>query len=129
MPTDTGSTPDVGRKKVIEAANLWDYNFGLQDHKIPLPHGLEEGVSPPETFDITEVSRAIETRRLLAHSRSNPSSLHKLGCLSSTLFSPFTLNLTKPNLHIPPNKPTSGAGANKNTRRGRSSVDSRSTRF
>lgn len=42
------------KKKVVEEPALWEYNFGLQDPKIPLPHGLVADVSPPETFAVTE---------------------------------------------------------------------------
>lgn len=42
------------REKVLREPNLWEYNFGLQDHKIPLPHGIQERVTPQETYAITE---------------------------------------------------------------------------
>jgi hypothetical protein len=42
------------KQKVLDEPNLWDYNFGLQDPGIPLPHGLQERVSLPETFEVTE---------------------------------------------------------------------------
>lgn len=42
------------RRKVVEEPALWEYNFGLQDPQIPLPHGIVERVTPPETFEITE---------------------------------------------------------------------------
>lgn len=46
------STPK--REKVVKEPALWEYNFGLQDQKLPLPHGIVKDVSPPETFQITE---------------------------------------------------------------------------
>jgi len=42
------------KRKVVEEPALWEYNFGLQDPNLPLPHGLTARVSPPETFQITE---------------------------------------------------------------------------
>jgi len=56
--TDNTSSSDSidseDKKKVVTEPNLWEYNFGLQDPKIPLPHGLVKDVSPPEKFEITE---------------------------------------------------------------------------
>lgn len=42
------------RQKVVEEPELWEYNFGLQDPNIPLPHGLVARVSDPETYQVTE---------------------------------------------------------------------------
>jgi hypothetical protein len=42
------------KQKVLDEPNLWEYNFGLQDPGIALPHGLQERVSLPETFEVTE---------------------------------------------------------------------------
>jgi len=42
------------REKVIREPALWEYNFGLQDHKIPLPHGIVERQTKPESYSITE---------------------------------------------------------------------------
>eukprot|EP00527_Entomoneis_sp_CCMP2396_P007125 CAMPEP_0198142538 /NCGR_PEP_ID=MMETSP1443-20131203/5294_1 /TAXON_ID=186043 /ORGANISM="Entomoneis sp., Strain CCMP2396" /LENGTH=398 /DNA_ID=CAMNT_0043805569 /DNA_START=81 /DNA_END=1277 /DNA_ORIENTATION=+ len=51
----TGTTSQTASKqKVVEAPDLWEYNFGLQDPGLALPHGLEARVSPPQTFSITE---------------------------------------------------------------------------
>jgi hypothetical protein len=50
----TNSEKAAGKKKVVEEPNLWEYNFGLQDPNLDLPHGLVKDVSPPETFAITE---------------------------------------------------------------------------
>lgn len=33
---------------------MWEYNFGLQDPGLTMPHGLEAGVSPPEKYEITQ---------------------------------------------------------------------------
>lgn len=55
----TTSTADpatglIKREKILTEPKLWEYNFGLQDPKLALPHDLEARVSPPETFEITE---------------------------------------------------------------------------
>ena len=42
------------KEKVVQEPALWEYNFGLQDPQIPLPHGLTRDVSKPETFTVTE---------------------------------------------------------------------------
>lgn len=42
------------REKVVEEPDLWEYNFGLQDPKLPLPHGIVKDQSPPELYQITE---------------------------------------------------------------------------
>lgn len=44
----------AANKKILEGPDLWEYNFGLQDPKIALPHGLVRDSSPPETYAITE---------------------------------------------------------------------------
>jgi len=43
-----------GGKRVLEEPALWEYNFGLQDPRLDLPHGIVQGVTPPETYAITE---------------------------------------------------------------------------
>lgn len=53
------STANVGemqkqREKILKEPALWEYNFGLQDPNIPLPHGIVKDVTPPEKFQITE---------------------------------------------------------------------------
>lgn len=42
------------REKILKEPALWEYNFGLQDPKITLPHGIVERVSAPERYEITE---------------------------------------------------------------------------
>lgn len=42
------------KEKILKEPNLWEYNFGLQDPKIPLPHGIVKDVSLPEKFTVTE---------------------------------------------------------------------------
>lgn len=49
--TTSGAKP---REKVLKEPALWEYNFGLQDPRLTLPHGIVQGVTPPETYEITE---------------------------------------------------------------------------
>lgn len=41
------------REKILKEPELWQYNFGLQDPKITLPHNIVRDVTPPETYKIT----------------------------------------------------------------------------
>jgi len=52
-PTTSGGV-ELRPEKVLDEPNLWEYNFGLQDPKLALPHSLEAGQSPPEKFELTE---------------------------------------------------------------------------
>jgi len=56
--TQTVTTPAVSpspkREKVVKEPALWEYNFGLQDPQLQLPHAIELGITPPEKFSITE---------------------------------------------------------------------------
>jgi Phytanoyl-CoA dioxygenase (PhyH) len=51
VPTATTTSR---KERVVEVPDLWEYNFGLQDPALALPHDLVERVSPPETFCISE---------------------------------------------------------------------------
>ena len=55
---DSTSAPSVNgvqkREKIVQEPALWEYNFGLQDPKLRLPHGIVEGVTPPEKYEITQ---------------------------------------------------------------------------
>ena len=42
------------REKILKEPALWEYNFGLQDPQITLPHGIVERVTTPEKYPITE---------------------------------------------------------------------------
>ena len=44
----------VAREKILKEPALWEYNFGLQDPALTLPHGIEARVSAPEKFELTE---------------------------------------------------------------------------
>jgi len=52
--TDARSMESPKREKILKEPALWEYNFGLQDHNIPLPHGIVERQTPAEKFTITE---------------------------------------------------------------------------
>jgi len=47
------STP-LKREKILTEPGLWEYNFGLQDPGIPMPHGITRDVTPPEKYEITD---------------------------------------------------------------------------
>mmetsp|Transcript_9574 Transcript_9574/g.22501 ORF Transcript_9574/g.22501 Transcript_9574/m.22501 type:complete len:394 (+) Transcript_9574:88-1269(+) len=42
------------KEKILKEPNLWEYNFGLQDPRVKLPHGIIKDVSLPEKFEISE---------------------------------------------------------------------------
>lgn len=48
---DTGVTK---REKILREPGLNEYNFGLQDPMLKLPHGIVRDVTPPETYELTE---------------------------------------------------------------------------
>ena len=52
--TTTTTTSSPKREKVVEEPALWEYNFGLQDPQLTMPHGIVKGVTPPEKYQITE---------------------------------------------------------------------------
>jgi Phytanoyl-CoA dioxygenase (PhyH) len=52
---DAASDAPTGTKrKILTEPALWEYNFGLQNPQIPLPHGIVADVTPPERFAVTE---------------------------------------------------------------------------
>lgn len=51
---DANSMKSPKREKVLKEPALWEYNFGLQDPELALPHGIVERVTPPEKFEITK---------------------------------------------------------------------------
>jgi hypothetical protein len=55
------------REKVLSEPALWEYNFGLQDHKIKLPHGIDERMTAPEKYEITEEQIQILERDGVVH--------------------------------------------------------------
>jgi len=42
------------KKKILKEPDVWEYNFGMQDPNLPMPHGIVKDVSDAETFTITE---------------------------------------------------------------------------
>ena len=44
----------ASREKILKEPALWEYNFGLQDPGLTLPHGILKDVSLPEKYEITE---------------------------------------------------------------------------
>jgi len=63
LPSSTAAE----KKKIIKEPALWEYNFGLQDPKIPLPHGIVAYETPPETFQLTEDQIATLERDGVVH--------------------------------------------------------------
>ena len=53
-PTITSTAQPQERRKILKEPALWEYNFGLQDPGLTLPHGIVYGVTPPEKYTITE---------------------------------------------------------------------------
>jgi len=46
--------PSTSKRKVIKEPAIWEYNFGLQDPGLEMPHGIIKDVTKAETFAITE---------------------------------------------------------------------------
>jgi len=46
--------PAGERRKILKEPALWEYNFGLQDPGLTLPHGISPRVTAPEQYEITE---------------------------------------------------------------------------
>ena len=67
METPTISSGQQKREKVVTEPELWDYNFGLQDPKLAMPHGIVEGVTPPEKYELTEEQIQILERDGVVH--------------------------------------------------------------
>lgn len=55
------------REKIITEPALWEYNFGLQDPQLSLPHGIVAGQTPPEKYEITEEQIATLERDGVVH--------------------------------------------------------------
>lgn len=60
--TTTSNTPapvqqaqgGIKRERILKEPALWEYNFGLQDPGLTLPHGIEARVTAPEKYQLTE---------------------------------------------------------------------------
>ncbi|VEU44569.1 unnamed protein product [Pseudo-nitzschia multistriata] len=55
------------KEKIIKEPGLWEYNFGLQDPGLAMPHGIVKDVTEPETFAITEEQIATLERDGVVH--------------------------------------------------------------
>lgn len=55
------------RKKVLDEPAIWEYNFGLQDPNLELPHGIVKDTTAPEKFAITEEQIATLERDGVVH--------------------------------------------------------------
>jgi hypothetical protein len=53
-PVTSTETIPGEKRKILEEPALWEYNFGIQDPRIALPHSLVQDESPPETYQITQ---------------------------------------------------------------------------
>eukprot|EP00529_Nitzschia_sp_RCC80_P019596 CAMPEP_0113509306 /NCGR_PEP_ID=MMETSP0014_2-20120614/37499_1 /TAXON_ID=2857 /ORGANISM="Nitzschia sp." /LENGTH=429 /DNA_ID=CAMNT_0000405115 /DNA_START=245 /DNA_END=1537 /DNA_ORIENTATION=- /assembly_acc=CAM_ASM_000159 len=42
------------RERIVKEPALWEYNFGLQDPGLKMPHGIVKDVTLPEKFEVTE---------------------------------------------------------------------------
>ena len=66
LPTEPAS-PTLKREKIIKEPPLWEYNFGLQDPSIALPHGITPRVTAPEKFQLTQEQIATLERDGVVH--------------------------------------------------------------
>lgn len=71
FPSDTSSDVIAGstteRRKILKEPGLWEYNFGLQDPKMRLPHGIQLDVTAPEKYEVTEEQIATLERDGVLH--------------------------------------------------------------
>ena len=44
----------IKRERILREPALWEYNFGLQDPGLTLPHGIQARVTAPEKYQLTE---------------------------------------------------------------------------
>eukprot|EP00568_Trieres_chinensis_P009256 CAMPEP_0183291942 /NCGR_PEP_ID=MMETSP0160_2-20130417/1185_1 /TAXON_ID=2839 ORGANISM="Odontella Sinensis, Strain Grunow 1884" /NCGR_SAMPLE_ID=MMETSP0160_2 /ASSEMBLY_ACC=CAM_ASM_000250 /LENGTH=426 /DNA_ID=CAMNT_0025452827 /DNA_START=205 /DNA_END=1485 /DNA_ORIENTATION=+ len=66
-PSSGSGSTTPRREKILNEPNLWEYNFGLQDPGLVLPHGIQAGVSLPEKYAITEEQIATLERDGVVH--------------------------------------------------------------
>lgn len=55
------------REKILKEPALWEYNFGLQDPALTMPHGIESRVTAPERFELTDDQIATLERDGVVH--------------------------------------------------------------
>jgi hypothetical protein len=68
----TNSLPpntEMSRKKILNEPPLWEYNFGLQDPQIPMPHGIVERVTTPQRYHVSQEQIEILERDGVIHLR------------------------------------------------------------
>jgi hypothetical protein len=53
-PPLSSSNEGGRRQRILTEPSLWEYNFGLQDPSLTLPHGIVSRVTPPERYELTE---------------------------------------------------------------------------
>ena len=47
-------SPPSSKRRILTEPALWEYNFGLQDPCLTLPHGITPRVTAPETYALSE---------------------------------------------------------------------------
>jgi len=70
LPTESQNPTSLKREKIIKEPPIWEYNFGLQNPSLTLPHGITPRVTPPETFQLTESQIATLERDGVVHIKS-----------------------------------------------------------
>lgn len=53
-PTSSSRPTTAERRRILKEPALWEYNFGLQDPSLVLPHGINPRVTPPERYLLDE---------------------------------------------------------------------------
>jgi len=51
---DINEPVGIKKEKILKEPALWEYQFGLQNPDLTLPHGIVEGITPPEKYELTE---------------------------------------------------------------------------
>jgi len=59
--------PSPQRTKMLKEPALWEYNYGLQDGKLKLPHGIVKDVTVPEKYEVTAEDIATLERDGVVH--------------------------------------------------------------
>lgn len=67
--TQSASTGRVKKEKIVREPALWEYNFGLQEPEITLPHGIARRETPPETFAVSDEQMRILEEDGVVHIR------------------------------------------------------------
>lgn len=67
--TQSAGTETAKKEKILREPALWEYNFGLQEPEITLPHGIVRRESPPETFSVSDEQMRILEEDGVVHIR------------------------------------------------------------